>query len=295
MRVLVTGATGWIGSALVPELLVAGHEVVGLTRSDAGANALRAAGAEAMRGDLTDPAGLAAAAASVDGVVHLAFVHDFSDYDASVGTDQRAVAALTGALEGTGRPFVGTAGVLGIAAGRTATERDLDPDGVGAARAPATRAVLDAAEKGVRSSVVRLAPSVHGAGDPGFLATLVATARDTGVSGWVEGGRWPAVHRSDAARLYRLALEGAPAGSLLHGVAEEGVPVREVAEVVGRRMGLPVRPVEPDHFGWLGPFLAADSPASSALTRELLGWAPAGPGLLEDLAAGAYAHVEAAP
>jgi nucleoside-diphosphate-sugar epimerase len=292
MRVFVTGASGWIGSAVVPELLGAGHTVVGLARSDASAGKLEAAGAEVLRGSLDDLDVLRKGAETADGVVHLAFIHDFSDYQRSVGTDLRAVQTLGAALEGSGRPFVNTSGLAGMSFGRPSTERD--PVGDAAPRAASERTALGFAEQGVRSSVVRLAPTVHGEGDTGFIATLAGIARDKGISGYIGDGanRWPAVHRLDAARLFRLALEQAPAGSVLHGAGEEGIPVREIAEVIGRMLDLPVVAVTPEqaeeHFGWLGRFLAADIPASSTLTQELLGWRPSGPGLLDDLEAGHY-------
>jgi nucleoside-diphosphate-sugar epimerase len=292
MRVFVTGASGWIGSAVVPELLGAGHTVVGLARSDASAGTIEAAGAEVLRGSLDDLDVLRKGAETADGVVHLAFIHDFSDYQRSVGTDLRAVQTLGAALVGSGKPFVNTSGLAGMSFGRPSTERDSSGDD--SPRGASERTALGFAEQGVRSSVVRLAPTVHGEGDSGFVATLAGIARSTGVSGYVGDGanRWPAVHRLDAARLYRLALEQAPAGSVLHGAGEEGIPVREIAEVIGRTLDLPVVPVAPEqadeHFGWLGRFLAADIPASSALTQELLGWRPTGPGLIADLEAGHY-------
>ena len=292
MRVFVTGASGWIGSAVVPELLGAGHTVVGLARSDASAAALEAAGAEVLRGSLDELDSLRKGAETADGVVHLAFIHDFSDYERSVETDLRAVETLGAALEGTGKPLVNTAGLAGMTFGRPATERD--PIGDSSPRAASERTTLGLADRGVRSSVVRLAPSVHGEGDSGFIATLAGIARQKGVSGCIGDGanRWPAVHRLDAARLFRLALEQAPAGSVLHGAGDEGIPLRAIAEVIGRTLDLPVVSVPPEradeHFGWLGRFLAADIPASSALTQELLGWRPTHPGLLDDLEAGYY-------
>ena len=292
MRVFVTGASGWIGSAVVPELLGAGHTVVGLARSDASAATIEAAGAEVLRGTLDNLDVLRKGAETADGVVHLAFIHDFSDYQRSVETDLRAVQTLGAALAGSGRPFVNTSGLAGMSFGRPSTERD--PVGDASPRAASERTALGFAEQGVRSSVVRLAPTVHGEGDSGFIATLAGIARDKGVSGYIGDGanRWPAVHRLDAARLFRLALEQAPAGSVLHGAGEEGIPVREIAEVMGRQLDLPVIAVAPEqadeHFGWLGRFLAADIPASSTLTQELLGWRPTGPGLLDDLEAGHY-------
>ncbi|MBF6593476.1 MAG: SDR family oxidoreductase [Thermaceae bacterium] len=293
MRVFVTGATGFIGSALVPELISAGHQVVGLARSDSAAAALAARGAQAQRGALDNLESLRAGAAESDGVVHLAFIHDFSQYQAAAHTDLRAIETLGAALGGSDRPLVIASGMLGLAAGWVATEQDA-PVLAANPRVASAQATLALASHGVRSGVVRLAPTVHGEGDPGFIAALVGIARAKGVSGYIgDGGNcWPAVHRLDAARLFRLALEQAPAGSILHGVAEEGVPIREIAEVIGRHLSLPVVSVPSaaagEHFGWLAPFLAADLLASSALTRERLGWQPAQPGLIEDLEQGHY-------
>ncbi|MEU5299380.1 SDR family oxidoreductase [Streptomyces noursei] len=295
MRVFVTGASGFIGSAVVPELIDAGHQVLGLARSDASAERLTAAGAQVHRGTLEDLDSLRAGAAASDGVIHLAFIHDFSRYEHAARTDLRAIETLGAALEGSDRPLVVASGTLGIAEGRVATERDVPvADSIGALRAPSAQAALALTARGVRSSVLRLAPSVHGEGDHGFVKTLIDIARDRGVSGYVGDGsnRWCAVHRSDAARLFRLALEGAPAGSVLHGVAEQAVPVRTIAEAIGRQLGLPVAPVSPEdaerHFGWLGTFFGADAPTSSALTRELLGWQPTHHGLIDDLEQGHY-------
>jgi nucleoside-diphosphate-sugar epimerase len=291
MRVFLTGASGFIGSAIVPELIGAGHQVLGLARSDAAAAAVAAAGAEVHRGALDDLDSLRAGAAASDGVIHTAFIHDFSDMPASARTDLRAIETLGAELAGSDRPLVITSGTAALPAGRVGTERD-EPDrtSAGAHRIPSEDAVLALATRGVRSSVVRPAPSVHGEGDHGFVPILIGIARDKGVSGYVGDGanRWPAVHRLDAARLYRLAVESAPAGSILHAVAEEGVPTRDIAEVIGRHLDLPVAAVEPEHFGWLGGFFAADIRASSALTRELLGWQPTHPGLIEDLDQGHY-------
>ncbi|MGW2571074.1 SDR family oxidoreductase [Streptomyces sp. NPDC001537] len=299
MRIFVTGASGWIGSALVPELLDAGHRVVGLARSDASAAALTAAGADVVRGTVDDLDVLAGAAAASDGVVHLAFKHDLAftgDFQGAAEADRRAVDALGEALAGTDRPFVLASGLAGLKPGRLSNERDMPAvDGSPVSIRPATAtALLALASRGVRSSVVRLSPTCHGEGDNGFMATLVAIARDKGVSGYVGDGtnRWPAVHRLDAARLFRLAVEKAPAGTVLHGVAEEGVPIRDIAEVIGRHLDVPVASVAPEaaveHFAWLGRFLALDVPASSTLTRELLDWQPTGPGLLDDLDKGHY-------
>ncbi len=311
MRVFVTGASGWIGSAVVPELIDAGHEVTGLARSDASAAALTAAGAQVHRGTLDDLDSLRGAAAASDGVIHLAFKHDIAfsgDFQGAADADRRAVEAFGEALAGSGRPFLIASGTLGVAVGRVATERDghdADPALAAWGAGPQTRQAtaelaLSLASRGVRSSVVRLPPTNHGEGDNGFMATLVGIARDKGVSGYIGDGsnRWPAVHRLDSAHLFRLALEQAPAGSTLHAVADEGVPIRDVAEVIGRHLDVPVVSVPPDqageHFSWLAGFIGADSPASSALTRELLGWQPTQPGLIEDLDKGHYFHNPAA-
>jgi len=281
MRVFVTGASGWIGSAVVPELIAAGHRVTGLARSDASAAALTAAGAEVLRGTIDDLDALGDAAAA----------------------DRRAVETFGEVLADSGRPFVIASGTLGLAPGRVATERDgLDPGSAAhLSGGPQTRhatalRTLSLASRGVRSSVLRLPPTVHGDGDHGFMATLVGIARDKGVSGYLGDGshRWPAVHRFDAAHLFRLAVEEAPAGSVLHAVDDEGVPVRAIAEVIGRHLGLPVAAIAPEdaagHFTWLSGFIGIDSPASSTLTRALLGWQPAQPGLLDDLDKGHYFH-----
>ena len=297
MRVFVTGASGFIGSAVVPELIGAGHEVVGLARSDSSAAALIAAGAEVRRGDLDDLDGLRAGAADSDGVIHLAFIHDFSDLAGAAQTDRIAIETLGAELEGSDRPLVIVSGMIGLPPGRVITERDMPESAeAGGPRLAGTQAALALAGRGVRSSVVRLAPTVHGAGDHGFIATLIGIAREKGVSGYIGDGssRWPAVHRLDAAPLFRLALEHAPAGSVLHGVAEEGVPTRRIAEVIGRHLDLPVVSIAPDdaagHFGWLGSFFGADVPASSKLTRERMHWQPTHSGLIDDLDQGHYFH-----
>jgi nucleoside-diphosphate-sugar epimerase len=291
MRVFVTGATGFIGSAVVQELLAEGHEVVGLARSDAGAASLMAAGAEVHRGALDDLDSLRAGAAASDGVIHTAFIHDFADYAGNIRTDERAVEAIGEALADSGRPFVVTSGSTALRVpGQLGTEDDA-PDPA-APRSASEVAAMAFVERGVRVSVVRLPPSVHGEGDHGFVPALIGIARDKGVSAYPGDGanRWPAVHRLDAARLFRLALESAPAGARLHGVADEGVPVRDLADVIGRHLKLPVHSVPreeaDDHFGWIGWFFANDMPTSSDLTRKLLDWHPEQPGLIPDLEAG---------
>ncbi|WP_328896166.1 SDR family oxidoreductase [Streptomyces sp. NBC_00236] len=303
MRVFMTGASGWIGSAVVPELIEAGHQVVGLARSDSSAEALVAAGAEVVRGDLDDISTLRDAAVGADGVIHLAFKHDIAfsgGFEGAAAADRLAVETFGEALAGSGKPFVIASGTLGLAPGRVATEEDGQspdwPTPFAAARARLATAQLTVslASRNVRSSVVRLPPTVHGEGDHGFMAALVGIARDKGVSGYVGDGsnRWPAVHRADAAHLVRLALEAAPAGSTLHAVGEEGVPIRDVADTIGRRLGLPVTSVPSEdadaHFGWLGGLVGVDGPASSALTRASFGWQPEQPGLIEDLDKGHY-------
>ncbi|CAO5158357.1 Nucleoside-diphosphate-sugar epimerase [Frankia sp. AiPs1] len=297
MRVFVTGASGHIGSAVVPELLAAGHQVLGLARSDESAAAVAAAGAEVRRGHLDDLDGLAQAAADADGVIHLAFKHEamFAGRpEDAVAADVRAHEAIGTALAGTDKPLVSTSGtLLLVAAGldRPGTESDVAAGG----RADVENAVVALAERGVRSSVVRLPPTVHSSLDAsGFIPTLIRIARERGAAGHVGEGsnRWPAVHTLDAAHLYRLALESAPAGTRLHGVGDEGVPFREIAAAIGRGLNLPVASVssaEADaHFSFLGPLVQFDNPTASDLTRHLLSWKPTHPGLLEDLAEAHY-------
>ena len=305
MRVFITGASGWIGSAVVPELIGAGHQVVGLARSDASAAALAAAGAEVQRGTLDDLDVLRSAAAASDGVIHLAFKHDIAfsgDFQGAADADRRAVETIGEALVGSDRPFVIASGLLGLTPGRVGTERDghgSDPAQAAAGSGPQARRataefVLSLASRGVRSSIVRLPPTNHGEGDNGFMAAVVGIARDKGVSGYIGDGsnRWPAVHRLDSAHLFCLALEKAPAGSTLHAVGDEGVPIRDIAEAIGRHLHLRVASLTPEqsaeHFTWLAALLAIDGPASSALTREMLGWEPTHPGLIADLDQGHY-------
>jgi nucleoside-diphosphate-sugar epimerase len=296
MRVFVTGGSGFIGSAVVEQLLGAGHDVLGLARSDSSARALTAAGAEVHRGDLGDVDSLREGAEASDGVIHLAYIHDFSKFEDNARVDRRAIDAIGEVLAGSGRPFVIASGVLMVAPnGQTATETDPgEASGPAGGRRGNEHLLLSLADRGVRSASLRLPPTVHGAGDHGFMSMIIDSARDNGVSAYVGDGsnRWPAVHRLDAAELFRLALEQAPAGTVLHGVSEEGVPVRDIAEVIGRRLDVPVISVTaeeaPAHFGFLGAFIGADSPASSALTRARFGWEPAQHGLIADLEQGHY-------
>ncbi len=306
MRVFVTGPTGWIGSAVVPELIGVGHQVTGLARSDASSAALTAVGAEVHRGTLDDLDSLRNAAAASDGVIHLAFKHDIAfsgGFQDAADADRRAIETFGQALVDSDRPFLIASGTLGLAPGRVGTERDGHGPGAAAhltggaqTRMDNAQMTLSFAPRGVRSSVVRLPPTVHGEGDNGFMAALVGIARDKGLSGYIGDGsnRWPAVHRLDAAHLFRLALEKAPAGSVLHAIADEGVPIRAIAEVIGRHLDLPVVAISPadagEHFGWLAGFLAVDSPASSSLTRELVGWHQTHTGLIDDLEKGHYFH-----
>lgn len=291
MRVFVTGASGGIGSAVVPELSSAAHRVVGLARSDASAAVIAGLGAVPLRGDLRDADALRAGAAQSDGVVHLAFGNDFGNIEANVEEETFALEVLAEALEGSGKAFVLASGTP-VVPGRLATEADpAAMEGPLGGRASNAQAVLELAGRGVRSATVRLPRSVHtGAGRYGFASFLIAAARRTGVSGFVgDGGqRWPAVHRLDAARLFRLVLEHAEAGTVAHAVADEGDPMRSIAEAIGRRLDLPVAEVPAEAFGFLGSVFALDQPASSALTRQRFAWEPTHPSLLDDLATGSY-------
>ena len=295
MRVFVTGASGWIGSATVDELLAAGHEVTGLARSDASAAALMAKGVHVRRGDLDDLASIRAGAEAAEAVIHLANKHDFTNPAASAAAERAAVQTIGDALAGTNRPFLLAAGVAGLTRGRPATEDDVSPfHGPDSPRGGSENLALEFVDRSVHAVSLRFAPTVHGTGDHGFIAIIAAVAREKGVSGYPGDGtnRWAAVHRSDAARLVALGLAKAPAGARLHAVAEGGIPTRDIAEAIGRVFGLPVTSIAPDdvpgHFGWIGTFFGMDLAAMSTATRELLGWEPTGPTLIEDLNAGAY-------
>lgn len=294
MRILVTGASGWIGSASVKELIGAGHHVLGLARNDESAAKIAKLGAEVVRGSLDDLASLRSAAALAEGVVHLGYNHDFSQMAAAAQTDRAAIDVFADALEGTGGPLLIASGTLGLAPGRVGTEEDMPGAGVHPRIANAAY-TLGLADRGIRSMVVRFAPTVHGAGgDHGFVAVLARTAREKGVSGYIGEGhnRWPAVNRLDAGKLVQLAIDKATPGSVLHAVAEEGVSARDIATALGRFLGVPVESIPADrarqHFDWLAMFFGADAPASNARTRSLLGWEPSHDTLLEDIAAGHY-------
>lgn len=295
MHVFVTGASGWIGGATVDELLAAGHEVTGLARSDASAAALAAKGVHVRRGELDDLDGLRKGASAADAVIHLANKHDFTDWAGSGAAERAAVQSIGDALVGTGKPLLLASGLITTAVGRPATEGDPSPaHGPGSMRGGSENLALEFVERGVHAVPVRFAPTVHGVGDHGFIAHLAGIARAKGVAGYPGDGtnRWAAVHRTDAARVVTLALAKAPAGTRVHAVAEEGVPTRLIAEAIGRAAGLPVSSIDPadvaDHFGWIGMFFGRDMAGSGDTTRELLGWTPTGPTLIEDLAAGAY-------
>jgi len=286
MRIFVTGATGFVGSAIVPELINAGHQVLGLGRSDAAAAWLTAAGAEVKRGSLDEVESLRQGAGAVDAVIHAGFIHDFANYAAAAETDRRAIETIGAVLAGSDRPFIVTSGTALTAPGRVATEND---SANSTFPRKSEEAAASAAAGGSRVSVLRLPPSVHGVGDHGFVPLLIRLAREKGVSAYVGEGlnRWPAVHRLDAARLYRLVLEASPMAARYHAVADEAVPFREIAQVIGRRLNIPVVSRSPeeaaDHFGWFAHFAGLDCPASSAQTQKQLGWRPTEASLIPDI------------
>ncbi|WP_267423626.1 MULTISPECIES: SDR family oxidoreductase [unclassified Curtobacterium] len=291
MRVFITGASGWIGSALTAELIAAGHEVTGLARSEASAEKITAAGGTAVRGDMQDHDLIVAEAMQADAVAHLAFTLDFAEFDETVDNEVELIGKIGTALEGTGKAVIAASGTP-ILFGQVATEDDvLDPAGPAGPRARTASAVLALSAKGIRSALVRMPRSVHGKGDRnGLIAALVGLDRQLGTAAYVGDGqnRWPAVHISDAARLFFLALESAPTGSVLHAVGEEGVPMRQVADVIAAKTGLPAAAVDPEQLGVFGALLGGDQPASAVTTRQLVSWEPSGPTLLEDLEAGHY-------
>ena len=289
MRVFITGASGWIGSAVTAELIANGHQVVGLARSDASVDKVKALGADVQRGDLNDLDSLRAGAEGVDGVIHLGYSHDFSQMAQAASMDATAVHLFGDLLEGTDKPLVIASGILGAVS--VETDRP-DPASAPTPRLQTEHDLLGFADRGIRSTAIRFAPTVHGEGDHGFMAELVRLDRENGTSGYVGAARWPAVHRLDAARLVRLALENSPAGQVWHAVGEEAIPLKDVATAIGAGLDLPLEDVAPenvvDRLGWLGRFLAIDSTATSHITREQLGWEPTHNTLIEDLEAGYY-------
>ena len=293
MRVFVTGATGWIGTAVLKELRAAGHSVLGMAHSDAGAEKLQSQGVEVYRGDIRDPQCLVDGVRTADATIHLAFHMDFSDFAKINQIDREAISAMLDALAGTNKPFVGTNGTLIVAhPGKIAVETDDSPvNSPLAVRIQAERMVVDARKRGVRGSVIRLAPTVHGAGDKGFIAMLIKLAREKQVAAYIDEGNqhWPAAHRDDVAKLYRLAVENAPLGTVLHGTAEEGITMRAIAETISIKLGVPTKSVPAAeagaHFGWLAMAVGLDNRVSNKATCELLDWKPEQPGLLDDMRA----------
>jgi nucleoside-diphosphate-sugar epimerase len=294
MRVFVTGASGWVGSAVVQELMSAGHTVIGLVRSDEAAAKLGSTGAEVLRGSMEDLDSLKAGTAKADGVIHTAFNHDFSKFAANAALDRGAIEAIGSVLEGSKRPLLVTSGFARRAVGRIATEEDPAPPVSDSYPRASEQAAMALAERGLNASIVRLAPSVHGRGDHGFVPRLVALAREKRQAAYIDDGqnRWPGVHRLDAARLYRLALERGAAGERYHAADEEGVPFRDIANAIGKGLSLPIVAATgneiTDHFGWFAGFAAMDMAASSAWTRKRLNWTPTHPGLLDDIAHAGY-------
>jgi nucleoside-diphosphate-sugar epimerase len=286
MRVFVTGATGFIGTAVTRELIDAGHTVLGVARTDEGLKTLASRGVEPHRGDLTDHASFISGAKACDAVIHLAFIHDFSRFAENIEIEQQTVAAMLDALEGSGKPFIATSGVALLAPGKLATE---DDKAVPQGRGLTETMVREAADRGIRGAVIRLPPITHDSGTGGFLPPLVAIAREKGVAAYIGDGanRWPAGHRLDAARVYRLALEKGEPGAAYHPVGDEGVAARDIAAAIGKRLGLPTVSLSADqaadHFGWIGMFASLDIPASSLITQQRLGWKPTHEGLIEDI------------
>jgi nucleoside-diphosphate-sugar epimerase len=291
MGIFVTGATGWVGSAVVEDLIAAGHRVSGLCRSDKGAEALAAAGAKAHRGSLQDLDSLKSGVAQSDGVIHLAFNHDFAKFAENGVDEKRAIEAIGAALIGSSRPLIVTNGMAALSPGQVVTEQTPPPADSPAFPRNPEAIVATLAKRGVRATTVRLPVSVHGQGEHGFVSRIIALAREKGVSPYIGDGlnRWPAAHRTDAARVYRLAIERAAEGGPFHAVAEEGVPFKEIVEVIGRRLNVPVVSLPAEeaahHFGWFATFAGVDCPAASERTRSLLGWKPVQPGLIADIEA----------